>query len=593
MKRYTKEKIKEILDRHSTVCVAFGEKERELALNNPSLEIFKRGLDTILNELSVIPTPAVTFADFRRFEEDGNRKVYEDLYFQKRQKLLAYAVAYWLYKDKKILTLLEDVIFAILDEYTWALPAHLSNRGLSVIQCEDTFCVDLFAAETADALAETVSLLADDLHPLIKARIHREIERRVLSRAFANDGEFFWHHCTNNWSSVCSSSVGMTAIYEVKDTERLAYFIEKALLKLENFYRGFSLDGVCLEGLGYWDYGVGYFMYFADMLYRRTEGEINLFDDSHVKNFVCFYTKMFFKGIRTVSFSDGSTSGRCSPSAVSIIKKYYPEYTLPGAQYIGFGYSGRGCARFARTVRDVVYTLYELKSSTADVVGTYVLKDAQWIISSSETGVGFAAKAGNNDEPHNHNDVGSFLIYKNGEQMIADIGSGLYTKQYFEAGRYEIFCNSSASHSVPIINGEYQTAGAEYKAKDVTVSERGLSADISGAYATDGLTALVRTLDFDKYTGIIKLEDKFTFSGVPASIKERFISPKKPEILADRVEITNGKEKIAIYYDNNLFTPTFELVIDKDHADKDRETYVIDFTLNTPKEELEAVFEIK
>ena len=86
MKRYTKEKIKEILDRHSTVSVAFGEKERELALNNPSLEIFKRGLDTILNELSVIPTPAVTFADFRRFEEDGNRKVYEDLYFQKRQK---------------------------------------------------------------------------------------------------------------------------------------------------------------------------------------------------------------------------------------------------------------------------------------------------------------------------------------------------------------------------------------------------------------------------------------------------------------------------------------------------------------------------
>ena len=593
MRKYTINEIKEILDRHSTVNVAFGEKERELALGNPSLDIFKRGLDTLTSELSEIPTPAVTFTDFRRFEEDGNRKIYEDLYFQKRQKLLAYAVAYWLYRDEKVLALLQDVIFAILDEYTWALPAHLYNKGLVKVQCEDTYCVDLFAAETADALAETVSLLGDDLHPLIKTRIHREIERRVLSRAYANDGEFFWHHCTNNWSSVCSCSVGMAAIYEVKDTERLAYFIEKALLTLENFYRGFSLDGVCLEGLGYWDYGVGYFMYFADMLYRRTEGEINLFDDEHVKNFVCFYTKMFFKGTRTVSFSDGSTSGRCSPSAVSIIKKYYPDYKLPGAQYIGFGYSGGGCARFARTMRDAVYTLYDLKSATADVIGTYILEDAQWFISSSETGVGFAAKAGNNDEPHNHNDIGSFLLYKNGEQMIADIGSGLYTKQYFESGRYEIFCNSSRSHSVPIINGEYQKAGKNYKAKDVSMTERGITADISGAYAASDITLLKRTLDFDKVTGELKVLDNFTFNSVPQSVIERFVASQKPEIFEDRVEIVCGKEKTAIYYDASRFTPSFDLVIDKDHFDRDRETYVIDFTLKAPEKEFFAEFYIK
>ena len=57
-------------------------------------------------------------------------------------------------------------------------------------------------------------------------------------------------------------------------------------------------------------------MDFADMLYQRTEGEMNLFADEHIKNIAFFYTKVFFKGARTVRFSDGGSRGNPGPSGI-------------------------------------------------------------------------------------------------------------------------------------------------------------------------------------------------------------------------------------------------------------------------------------
>ena len=68
-------------------------------------------------------------------------------------------------------------------------------------------------------------------------------------------------------------------------------------------------------------------------------------------------------------------------------------------------------------------------------------------------------------EPHNHNDVGSFLYYIGDEEIISDLGAGEYTKKYFGPERYEILCNSSRGHSVPVIEGKYQCAGREYGAE--------------------------------------------------------------------------------------------------------------------------------
>lgn len=594
MKHYTEEEILAILKKHGEVSVRFTDEDRQRALENPSLDEFRAGLRERVRELKATPNEQLSFALFRRFEEDGDRKQFEDRYFNRRQKLLAYALEYWLYKDAETLVYLQDIIWAILEEYTWSLPAHLMRCGLKKIQDENTYVVDLFASETAHSLSEILTLVGDDIHPIIKDRIHFEIERRILSRAYENQGEFFWHNCTNNWSAVCAGSVGMTAIYEIGDDERLAHFIERSLSTLENFYKGFSADGACLEGLSYWNYGFGYFMYFADMLYRRTEGEINLFDDPHIKNIGFFYTKVFFKGARTVSFSDGGSNGKCSLNALSILAKYYPDYRIPSAEYINFEFSGDYCSRVALSVRDAVFARTDLKTSHNDIIGTYLLEDAEWYISSSECGVGIAAKAGNNAEPHNHNDVGAFLVYKNGESIIADIGAGEYTRQYFTPNtRYTIFCNSSASHSVPIINGAYQKAGADFAAKGTIMTKDGIVSDIAGAYDVKSLKSLVRSVNFNTENGSVALKDSFVFDEKPSSVVERFISPSKPVILSDRVDIKSKNEKMSIYFEADKCFAKCDLVVDKAHRGDDRETYVIDFELKNPSERFDVCFEIK
>ena len=52
-------------------------------------------------------------------------------------------------------------------------------------------------------------------------------------------------------------------------------------------------------------------------------------------------------------------------------------------------------------------------------------------------GLFMAAKGGCNGEFHNHNDVGTFIIYKNGERFICDSGNKTYNALTFSDKRYE------------------------------------------------------------------------------------------------------------------------------------------------------------
>ena len=63
-----------------------------------------------------------------------------------------------------------------------------------------------------------------------------------------------------------------------------------------------------------------------------------------------------------------------------------------------------------------------------------------------------AVKAGDNADSHNHNDTGSFTVYKNGLPLIIDVGVESYTQKTFSPRRYEIWTMQSAYHNLPTIN---------------------------------------------------------------------------------------------------------------------------------------------
>lgn len=124
------------------------------------------------------------------------------------------------------------------------------------------------------------------------------------------------------------------------------------------------------------------------------------------------------------------------------------------------------------------------------LTGTYWFKDTQICVARDTEGKSdgffFAAKGGNNQESHNHNDVGSCILYYNALPVLIDAGVGTYTRQTFGPERYTIWTMQSDYHNLPLINGTSQKNGREfaahsqqYKATAKTVSYQ---VDIARAY---------------------------------------------------------------------------------------------------------------
>ena len=193
-------------------------------------------------EISVL-----SFRDFTDYFRTGTRLTYEKQYFRRRGQLLAAAGMYLLEEKQEYLERLENVIWAICDEYTWALPAHLLNDRDS--DSARTY-IDLFAGETAFALSEISAFIGDKLNLWVMKRVKNELERRIIHSY--EEREFFWESVEMNWAAVCCGSVG--ACYMYMFPERFTKVKERMLNTMSCFLSGFGKDGCCREWMSYWNY---------------------------------------------------------------------------------------------------------------------------------------------------------------------------------------------------------------------------------------------------------------------------------------------------------------------------------------------------
>ena len=87
--------------------------------------------------------PACKYSEYILYNQTGSRTDYEDVYFRRRRAMNTSALLSLIYPDNNMyFTMLCDVIWAILDEYSWVVPAHTPD-----FQDCATPCIDLFAAE--------------------------------------------------------------------------------------------------------------------------------------------------------------------------------------------------------------------------------------------------------------------------------------------------------------------------------------------------------------------------------------------------------------------------------------------------------------
>jgi hypothetical protein len=144
--------------------------------------------------------------------------------------------------------------------------------------------------------------------------------------------------------------------------------------------------------------------------------------------------------------------------------------------------------------------------------------ETAYVRHSTDTGEGFylAAKGGYNAESHNHNDVGSYLVFLDGEPLLIDVGVGTYTSKTFSEQRYEIWSMQSSYHNLPDINGAAQPHMIQWRSDSFTAKATAegarIEVGIASAYSpAANLASYQRTLEFNRATESIALREVMTF----------------------------------------------------------------------------------
>ena len=414
------------------------------------------------------------------------------------------------------------------------------------------YTIDLFSAETAQALSCIYhylgKILSEECTDIIKENVLKRIIKPYAESEF---GYHRWENWDNNWISVCASSIGSAVLYLPDDKGVRDKILDRVKLCLDKYIGGFSKDGVCLEGMSYFTYGMEYFFGFARQLYEYTDGEKNLYTDKRLENIVLFQQNCFLPGGNTISFSDGLANDRFRLGLSCFLKSKFEGFEIPPIDF-AMKFDSDGCYRFMANLQDDLWVsefLENEKNKNQVIKEEYKFifyKEAQWAVwNSGDTGL--AIKGGNNNEPHNHNDIGSFILSYAGEVFLADLGCGEYTKDYFKDDtRYKIFNNRSLSHNVPLINGDEQKAGEKYKCSSFESPKVGqVKMSYAKAYGFENIK-LYRNVEYYSHDKYIVIEDILESPSYKYSLTENLVTYVKPEIKDDRVLLQGKRALLCI-----------------------------------------------
>ena len=476
--------------------------------------------------------PALREEDFFLFQRTGNRLVYENAYFGRRKYLTVFGILAEFGKRQEDIDTLSAVMESVCEERFWALPAHVDFNAL------DETTIDLFAAETAQTLAELLTIFPDVLPKELVEKAQNEIMRRVLVPFCSSTVPYSWWETDRcNWSAVCAGCVGMTAIYMDRMGRLPKEWKEPCLRRvcdaMQCYLDGMEGDGACTEGLGYFSYGMSYYTAFAELLYEESRHTIDLMARPKCGRIAAFQEKCYFGGGVSVSFSDGSSRERFLPGLTAFLAYKFEGIRTPDYA-AARGLEQDACYRWLTNERNIRWLIrYGGRTKKSAQEPSYeLLSSAQWMICKDGTGNGIAAKGGHNDENHNHNDVGHFLCVFRGEMLLTDLGAGEYTKDYFSDKRYDILCNRSLGHSVPLINDCEQCAGREYHAERFVWEEaaRMLRISFATAYPQGLIQELERTIFFSAQEPAedamrIVVTDRFVPSALTRKLTENLITP--------------------------------------------------------------------
>ncbi len=516
--------------------------------------------------------PQIRASQFMAYQKEGDRLAQEDPHFNRRENLVSLVTGEVMEYKGRFLKDITDGLFAICEESYWGVSAHSvghPHKGVLLPDAENPY-IDLFASETGATVALTYYLLYDELLkycPDILSRIEYELKRRIIT-PYLTHNDFWWmgyYGGVNNWNPwILSNILSVFLLMNERDT-KFYEGIYKMLYEFQNIYDAYPQDGGCDEGPTYWDRSGGAMFSFLDLLKTATEGKIDFFDDEKIKNIGNYIVKAYIKNGWVANYSDGSAViavslyylymfGKAinSDSLTNLSGDIYRFLTKQGSSQKQtsdvFRFSPDEAKKQDFTIyksqrlRDHLLTLVYIpeisKLPEPEFEDFYILPDLETAYARKDKWY-YSVKGLHNAVSHNHNDVGSFMVFHNGSPVLIDPGCGDYTRDTFDISkRYGIFTMQSGWHNLPIVNGTEQHDGHKYAADRFNAKDKIVEVSYKNAYPEDAcLNNLTRRIEF--IDNGVMLTENISCNKDENTVTYVFVTRDKTEIIKDGVTLND------------------------------------------------------
>ncbi len=496
---------------------------------------------------------------FLDFSKTGNRDRWQSVAFERRRRVATLTLGECFENQGRFLQPLEAVVAELCREKTWVYPAHDKSLANFNGQARE---MDLGAVFVAMELAEADYLLGAKLAAGTRQLIRDHVRRRVLhpfrEMAEGKMKEMGWMRSVHNWNAVCLGSITIAALALEDSPADRAVYVAAAEGYIRFFLSGFTPDGYCSEGVGYWNYGFGHYILLAEAVRRATSNQLDLMADPAAMQPALFCVRSEIINGLFPTIADCSPGSRPDARMTAYVCRRFA-LGLPaceGKSLIGPG-SGLVATMMTYSFEDALPIVRKPAGEIASPLRTW-FGDGGVLICRPAPGTKteFAAvlKGGHNAELHNHNDVGSFSVVVGDRMLICDPGGEVYTARTFSGQRYESKVLNSFGHAVPVVDGKLQKTGADARGVvlQTQFNEREdlLKLDLRSAYPAKSLQKLERTFGFRRGdTPSLAVTDAFAFEA-PGRFETALVTwGQWKRDGEDTVEIREGDKSLRVKID--------------------------------------------
>ena len=350
-----------------------------------------------------------------------------------------------------------------------------------------------------------------------------------------------------NWTPWILSNVIDVLLLLERDSWRKSEGIARALRMLDSYLAVLPEDGGCDEGAGYFNMAGAALFDALESVYQATDGQVSFYEEPMIARIAAFPMHAHIAGEYFINFADCDAKPQLDGQRIALFGQRTHQENVEQ-----FGWWLEGQRKSVRPVDTpqmsrVLQSLFAHAPTMAEPAGEpFALLPSLQVAAWRRGRLYAAAKGGHNGESHNHNDVGTFVVYVDGLPEIIDVGNCVYTAQTFGPRRYELMNTRSRNHNVPLIGMNEQVAGREHAASAFEADTDGVRMNLASAYPPEaGVQSLIRSM---KVTDAgITLTDEVELTSDQA-VTFVFMLRHEPHLSDGRAEFG----KLCMNYDNDL-----------------------------------------